>query len=172
MRPVKIKDENADFAKPVDWDESVHGRCGNLSVRREVVGAGASARVSMFSNWRPSSDELMVLNAGGCVEIECCHVQPAMSVAAVPCADPDAAGPEIDVAYLRNVLADQFERVGEAALARRTRDGTDNSHGGEAALRALCQVMNVWTCGSQRCVAKANKTCSHPEFCRGAQTSC
>lgn len=89
MRCVKIKDQNADFGKPRDWDESKFGPCGSLPIRREVIGSGGSARLSMFSNWKPSDAELAVLNAGGCVELECCGVQPAVSVAAVPCADPD-----------------------------------------------------------------------------------
>lgn len=90
MRPVKVKDQNADFGKPLDWDESVMGPCGSLPLRREVQGSGGHAYASHFSNWKPSADELARLNAGGVVELECCGVQPAVSVAVVPCADPDA----------------------------------------------------------------------------------
>jgi hypothetical protein len=84
MRPVPIKDQNADFAKPKDWDESVFGPCGSLPIRREVAGHNGRAYTSHFSNWKPSAEELAVLNAGGVVELECCGFQPACSVSAVP----------------------------------------------------------------------------------------
>lgn len=87
MRPVNIKDANVEYAKPRDWDDAKFGPCGTLSVRRDVIGTGDSARLSMFSNWKPSANELRVLNAGGCVELECCGVQPAVSIGVVSCAD-------------------------------------------------------------------------------------
>lgn len=89
MRCVKIKDQNADFGKPRDWDDAAFGPCGSLPIRREVIGTGGKAFLSLRSNWKPSDAELAVLNAGGCVELECCGGQPAVSVGAVPCADPD-----------------------------------------------------------------------------------
>lgn len=90
MRPVHIKDANADFAKPRDWDEATMGPCGSLPIRREVIGTpGTGCYVSHKSNWLPNAEELAILNAGGAVELECCGVQPAVSVAAVECADPE-----------------------------------------------------------------------------------
>lgn len=38
---------------------------------------------------------------------------------------------------LRDILANEFERVGQESLAAHVRDGSDNSTGGEAALRAM-----------------------------------
>lgn len=93
MKPVHIKDANADYAKPKDWDEATMGPCGSLPIRREVIGTpGSGAYLSMKSNWKPNADELRILNRGGAVELECCGVQPAVSVAAVECADPEARG--------------------------------------------------------------------------------
>lgn len=88
MKPVKIKDANADYAKPADWDEKTMGPCGTLPIRREVEGTpGSGAYLSLKSNWKPTDAELAILNAGGVVELECCGVQPAVSITAVPCAD-------------------------------------------------------------------------------------
>lgn len=84
MRPVNIKDCNADFAKPPDWDESKLGTCGSLAIRREVIGTpGTGAYISHKSNWKPSQAELAHLNRGGVVELECCGLQPAVSVGVV-----------------------------------------------------------------------------------------
>lgn len=98
MRPVKIKDMNADFAKPRDWDEATMGPCGSLPIRREVIGTpGNGAFISHKSNWKPSARELETLNAGGVVELECCGIQPAVSIGVVRCDDPDANKPATEV---------------------------------------------------------------------------
>lgn len=90
MKPVKIKDANADYAKPPDWDESTMGQCGTLPIRKEVIGTpGSGAYLSLKSNWLPNAEELAILNRGGVVELECCGSQPAVSLAAVDCADPE-----------------------------------------------------------------------------------
>lgn len=88
MRPVTVKDETGGWAKPVNWDESALGPCNTLSVRREVIGECAKAYVSHFSNWKPSAEELAMLNDGGVVELQCVSLQPAVAVGVVPCADP------------------------------------------------------------------------------------
>ena len=80
MKPVKIRDENVDFTKPIDWDEDRDGKCSTLSVRREVV----RNRPYHFSNWRPDAAELARLNAGGVVELCCVGSQPPVSISVVP----------------------------------------------------------------------------------------
>ncbi len=42
---------------------------------------------------------------------------------------------------LRNIFAGELEAEGESSLAARVRDGTDNSRGGMAALRAMEKVV-------------------------------
>lgn len=141
MRCVKVKGQNADFGKPKNWNDAVFGPCGSLPLRREVVGSEGAAYTAHYSNWKPSTAELAALNAGGVVQLECCGVQPAVSVAVVPCADPDADPAPITEKYLRNLLADEFARLGRyEGLTAMIRDGSDNSHGGEAALAALRRV--------------------------------
>lgn len=91
MKPVHIKDANADFVKPPDWDDKTMGTCGSLPVRKQVVGTpGSGAYLSLRSNWKPSAEELAHLVRGGVVELECCGSQPAVSVSVVDCAaEPD-----------------------------------------------------------------------------------
>ena len=80
MRPVKIRDQNADFAKPLDWDDTRDGPCGTLSVRVEQDGIYNSHH----SNWKPDAEELKLLNRGGVVELCCVGTQPPVSVIVVP----------------------------------------------------------------------------------------
>lgn len=82
MRPAPILNETASFKRPPDWDESRDGPCGELSVRVEVFGSYAK---SFYSNWKPSEEELKLLNNGGVVEIEVVgQGQPPLSVGVVP----------------------------------------------------------------------------------------
>ena len=76
MEKCYVRDQNADFVKPEGWDESKDGVCGQLPIRREQIGR----RTYHFSNWRPSAQELAILNAGGVVELCCVGVQPPVSV--------------------------------------------------------------------------------------------
>lgn len=141
MRPVQIKDANADFAKPKDWNDAAFGPCGSLPIRREAVGVAAAAYMAHYSNWKPSAAELAVLNTGGCVELECCGFQPAVSVGVVPCADPDARDSPVDDQFLRAVFAHELDKNGETLLANAVRSGTDNSRGGTAAIAALRRLV-------------------------------
>lgn len=79
MRPVRVAGQNADFSKPLDWDDKLDGECGSLPVR---IGTDHRTR-TMTSNWLPSPEELAVLNAGGVVELCCVGNQPPVSVGAV-----------------------------------------------------------------------------------------
>jgi hypothetical protein len=80
MRPVKIKDQNADFVKPLDWDDTRDGSCGSLPIRRESVGIYNYH----YSAWKPDIEELKLLARGGVVELCCVGIQPPVSVAVVP----------------------------------------------------------------------------------------
>ncbi len=85
MRPVKVERENSVFTKPQGWDEERDGRCGELSIRKENHGPN---RVYHFSNWRPDSEDLAILNAGGVIELCCVGVQPPVSINVVEGVEP------------------------------------------------------------------------------------
>ena len=57
---------------------------------------------------------------------------------------------------LRDILAEQFDRVGESALATRVRDGSDNSKGGEAAIAAMVKLAEQMSMRPERRVAVFN----------------
>lgn len=76
MEKVSVRDQNADFGKPPEWDDSKDGTCGVLPIRREKIGR----RDYLFSNWLPSAEELAHLNRGGVVELCCVGIQPPVSV--------------------------------------------------------------------------------------------
>ena len=77
MECVRVRDENADFTPPGDWDKEKDGCCGVLPIRREI---GKGGRAYLYSNWKPDAKELAILNAGGVVELLCVGVQPPVAV--------------------------------------------------------------------------------------------
>jgi hypothetical protein len=77
MECVRVRGENADFSPPQDWDSEKDGNCGQLPIRREV---GKGGRVYLYSNWKPNTHELAILNAGGVVELLCVGVQPPVAI--------------------------------------------------------------------------------------------
>jgi len=95
MEKCRVRNQNTDFGKPVDWDESKDGACGTLPIRCEQIGR----RQYHFSNWRPSAVELAELNAGGVVELCCVGVQPPVSLGVVPGVpdEPTAAERDLEV---------------------------------------------------------------------------
>jgi hypothetical protein len=80
MKCVKIRDQNSDFGKPRNWDDTRDGPCGVLPVRVEQEGVYNYH----YSNWKPDAEELKLLARGGVVELCCVGVQPPVSVAVVP----------------------------------------------------------------------------------------
>lgn len=56
---------NHNFGAPRDWNSERNGSCGTLPVKVEKFGD----TVRFKSHWRPSEDDLRVLNAGGFVEL-------------------------------------------------------------------------------------------------------
>lgn len=108
MRYVKPAGDILPFAAPPGWDEAANGPCGTLPVIRSVEGVcGKSPYLSFKSNWKPNAEELARLNAGQVVEVECIHVQPALAIGVVPCADPDPeiAAPTRSMEAIRGAVA-------------------------------------------------------------------
>ena len=73
MEVARIKGATHDFGKPKDWVEERDGLCGSLPVRVEPHGAELLA---CKSAWRPTAQELEMLNAGGFVILSCVGGQP------------------------------------------------------------------------------------------------
>ncbi len=80
MRPVRVRDENAIFTEPVDWNEAKDGKCIGLPIRREKIGE----RTYHYSNWKPDADEIARLSAGESVELCCVGLQPPVSLRVIP----------------------------------------------------------------------------------------
>lgn len=82
MNPTATKGATHLFEKPSNWDALADGAvCGDLQLRVETFGKGI---VETFSTWKPSVEELALLNAGGVVEVSLCQAGvPAMSVQVV-----------------------------------------------------------------------------------------
>jgi hypothetical protein len=69
------------FGAPKGWDQDKDGPCGALPVRIEPW--GPANRRNHISTWRPSPEELAILNNGGYVEVSLLDLQPPMAVGAV-----------------------------------------------------------------------------------------
>jgi len=67
MIPTKTLGMTHAFSAPENWDADKDGKCGTLEVRMQLV--GESRFVELVSTWKPSAEELAVLNAGGVIEI-------------------------------------------------------------------------------------------------------
>lgn len=57
MNPVQFEGANLCLKAPEGWDEEKNGPCADLHV--------LSANAMMHSVWKPSEEELAILNAGG-----------------------------------------------------------------------------------------------------------
>lgn len=64
MTPVTLLDETRKPGAPKDWDESL-GPCGALSINDSAWGGPDATHNIMTSAWKPSKEELDILNAGG-----------------------------------------------------------------------------------------------------------
>jgi hypothetical protein len=84
MKACMIEGMTRDLNKPRDWDEERDGPCGSLPIRDEVFGGRVSI---MFSEWKPSTEELALLNAGASVILGVCGtVHPPVSLGVKPLA--------------------------------------------------------------------------------------
>lgn len=74
MRPIKFEGYNALFGAADGWDEKSRGAVGTLCVRREYH--PEPNLITCTSMWKPSKEELALLNAGGSVALTCAGGQP------------------------------------------------------------------------------------------------
>lgn len=67
MTPVYTKDTNLDLGAPENWNRELQGDCISLPCiwKNERF-------LSYTSFWKPTAEELAVLNAGGAVTLEVC----------------------------------------------------------------------------------------------------
>lgn len=80
MRPVEIDGATHMFGAPKAWLAERHGECGMLPVRRDGD--------TYASAWRPSADDLAVLQAGGAIVLTVYGLQPPVALAVqLPSAD-------------------------------------------------------------------------------------
>ena len=59
MIPIRFASANAALSAPKDWDEEANGPCQDLPVLQTNSG--------FLSVWKPSEEELAILNEGGAV---------------------------------------------------------------------------------------------------------
>ena len=64
MEPLKIKNSNRVLGQPEAWNEERDGKCETLAVRAIDLTEGLPV---IESAWRPTEDEMALLNAGGSV---------------------------------------------------------------------------------------------------------
>lgn len=71
------------FGAPEGWDVSLDGPLGTISVRSEVdIVTGMPIKLSL---WKPTADELEILNGGGMLKLGvCCNRHPVISLDIVP----------------------------------------------------------------------------------------
>jgi len=83
MQPTFIVSATHKFTPPENWDQEKDGKCGSLFVRCDLI--GPNKIIELCSCWKPTPEELALLNAGGAVEVGLCIPnQPAMRVGVVP----------------------------------------------------------------------------------------
>lgn len=88
MRPTVTRGATHNFQPPENWNPE-HGVCGDLQVRMDVFTGNEHGLIECFSTWKPSEEELALLNAGGVIEVGLCVLnQPVMSVNVVEPVEP------------------------------------------------------------------------------------
>ena len=88
MRPTVTRGATHNFIAPENWDPT-NGPCGDLQVRMDVFTGNDKGLIECFSTWKPSEQELALLNAGGGIEVGLCVLnQPVMSVNVVEPVEP------------------------------------------------------------------------------------
>lgn len=87
MKWIEPEGKNVDFGPPANWDQERDGTCGTLPLRRVKERGGYFYH---YSAWKPTSDELAQLNAGGVIELCCVGVQPPVSIDVVANPAPES----------------------------------------------------------------------------------
>lgn len=77
MIPTKTRDAKHAFTPPANWDEETMGPCGVLSVRVQEEQGGVTECVS---TWKPTLEEIGMLQEGGEVILTVVGRQPAVSL--------------------------------------------------------------------------------------------
>jgi hypothetical protein len=89
MRPTHTRDHTTNFTPPIGWDQERDGHCGELSVRREVAGAGRDL-IYHYSTWTPTPAERDRIAAGEVIELCCVGIQPPVRIDVVPAPEEDS----------------------------------------------------------------------------------
>lgn len=69
MKPTVTRGATNNYQKPENWDDSKHGKCGDLQVRRDVFDGDEKGLIACVSTWKPTDEDLAHLNRGGVLEI-------------------------------------------------------------------------------------------------------
>jgi hypothetical protein len=77
MLPTKTRGATHALGAPKNWDEKTMGTCGVLSVR---VQGGQGGVTECVSTWKPSLEEINMLQEGGAVILTVSGWQPAVSL--------------------------------------------------------------------------------------------
>jgi len=67
MKPELFDGVNCDLAKPKDWNDETMGECASLPVM--IIDHDNGQRF-IISAWRPSKEDLEVLNSGGLLYLQ------------------------------------------------------------------------------------------------------
>lgn len=115
MKPTNTRGATNNFIKPENWSDDL-GVCGSLEVRAQLL---AGQWRSVTSTWKPSAEDLAMLNAGGVLEVTLLRTQqPPMSMEVVaPILIEECAGGrlEIDVEPVVKPRTDKAITINEAA---------------------------------------------------------
>lgn len=69
MRPTVTRGATNLYSAPENWDRDKDGTCGDLQVRRQFYAGSSRGITELISTWKPSGEELKMLNEGGVVEL-------------------------------------------------------------------------------------------------------
>lgn len=70
MNIVCPKGANINCQQPKNWDVEKYGKCHDLPVRQGFAGTNFhDAAISNTSAWKPTAEELVILNQGGYIEV-------------------------------------------------------------------------------------------------------
>lgn len=127
MLPARIEDADTALRPPADWDEAQNGRCGSLPIRVERI----DGVQFMISAWEVSTDEAMVLLAGG-------KVQLGVSGSAHPVVNLNVSPPSEQVwpvSMVREMLDNKGDHCVEVETMWPPLEGSTKAHRGRCVAR-------------------------------------